>query len=25
LLYGAAHGYRIALPMLALWLKQRLV
>jgi hypothetical protein len=25
LLYGAAHGYRLALPMLALWLKQRLV
>jgi hypothetical protein len=25
LLYGAAHGYRIALPLLALWLKQRLV
>jgi hypothetical protein len=25
LLYGAAHGYRIALPMLALWLKQRLL
>lgn len=24
LLYGAAHGYRIALPMLALWLRQRL-
>jgi hypothetical protein len=24
LLYGAAQGYRIALPMLALWLKQRL-